>query len=237
MTCATIVIPQFGQSDLTLRCIQSFRLHHGNDSRIIVVDDGSPPSDAHAIATAHQANVDLICRPHEGVTAAWNAGAAEVDTPVIIFLNNDTTTLWPWLDELVAPLLTNVAVISGAEWRTERAVPAVILHRLPTRRFAAGWCFAVLREDFESVRGFDPVLTTYFSDTDLQSRILIHRGLGESGITIASEGRLRHVGHATTRRDPARTRRWRADRGRFIAAWLARNPEHRLQPVSDDHQL
>jgi GT2 family glycosyltransferase len=227
MSHATIVIPQHGLSDLTLKCIESFRIHHGNDARVIVADDGSPPSDAHAIATAHRAKVDLICRPHEGVTAAWSAGASEVDTPIVIFVNNDTTTLGPWLDDLVEPLLRETAVVSGAEWRSERSVPEEILCRLPTRRFAAGWCFAVRYEDLVGVGGFDPALEMYFSDTDLQARILKARGLDESGIAIPIERRLRHIGHATTRRDPTRTRRWRADRTRFIAAWLAKNASHR----------
>jgi GT2 family glycosyltransferase len=216
---ATIVIPQRGLSGLTLDCIRSFRRHHGDACRIVIVDDGSPPADVQAIAAQRLKNVDLVCRPPEGVTAAWNAGARGLDTPVIVFLNNDATTLAPWLDDLVAPLVHRTAVVSGAELRNERTVPAAILRRLPTRRFAAGWCFAVRRDDFEAVGGFNSTLETYFSDTDLQSRLLQHHDSDERGIAIPIGGRLRHAGHATARRDPNRASHWRADRARFISLW------------------
>lgn len=215
----TIVIAQHGLSELTLECVRSFRNCHRNSTPIVIVDDGSPPDDIHAIASAGLENVDMIRQPHAGVTAAWNTAAWELETSTIVFLNNDTTTLVPWLDDLIEPLLQGTAVIGGAEWRNERAVPEGILRRLPTRRFAAGWCFAVNREDFFGVCGFDPALEMYFSDTDLQARILEGCGLGESGVTIPIAGRLRHLGHSTTRRDPARSRRWRADRARFSARY------------------
>jgi GT2 family glycosyltransferase len=216
---ATIVIAQHGLSELTLECVRSFRRHHGDSTPIIIVDDGSPLASIRSIVSARLINVDLICRPRESVTSAWNSGAEAVKTPVIVFLNNDTTTLASWLDDLVAPLLDERVVVTGAEWRDEQAVPEGVLRRLPTRRFAAGWCFAVLRDDLEGVCGFDPSLETYFSDTDLQARILEGRGLGESGIAIPVVGRLRHIGHATAKRDPTRAARWRADRARFIATW------------------
>lgn len=216
---ATVIIAQHGRSELTLDCIRSFRVWHGDGPRIVVVDDGSPPADVRAIARARLMNVELICRPRAGVTSAWSIGARAVTSPALVFLNNDATTHARWLDDLASPVLAGTAVTAGVELRTEQAVPEAVLRRLPTRRYAAGWCFAVRRDDFEAVGGFQRSLELYFSDTDLQARLLVQRGQGEEGIAVPIQERLRHLGHATTSRDPNRAARWRADRARFIELW------------------
>jgi GT2 family glycosyltransferase len=215
---ATIIIPQRGLSRLTLECLRSFQLFHGDATPVVVIDDGSP-SDAAAVAGAGIARVEVLRRPAEGVTAAWNAGARASRGDTLVFLNNDTVTTRPWLERLLAPLSSQDVAISGLEGRVERAVPEAVLRRLPTRRFAGGWCFAVRRHDFDAIEGFEPELAMYFSDTDLQARLLARREDVDRVIAIVGGEGIRHLGHATATLDPARAAQWRADRDLFVELW------------------
>jgi hypothetical protein len=112
--------------------------------------------------------------------------------------------------------------VAGVERRRERHLDPRVLGRLPSNVFAAGWCFAVRRCDFEAVRGFRGALRLYFSDTDLQSRVLLHRGCGPEGIATMPLP-LRHLGHATTAVCPTRKEQWHADRRRFRRFWEGRS--------------
>jgi GT2 family glycosyltransferase len=111
-------------------------------------------------------------------------------------------------------------VIAGVQRRRERHLGDDLLSRLPSRIFAAGWCFAVRRRDFEAVNGFRGALRLYFSDTDLQSRLLLRSGRGMEGIATARLP-LRHLGHATTSFCTTRKEQWLADRRRFQRLWVA----------------
>jgi GT2 family glycosyltransferase len=218
MQSAVIVIPQWGRSDLTLGCIRSLRRFESTP--VLVVDDGSPASDRTAIQRAELSAVELLPRPHQGVTAAWNAALNHLRQlknaapPTIVFLNNDVVTTGPWLDTLTGPLLFGPTLITGAAWRKERNVAPA---RLPTNRFLEGWCFAISFDALQDLGGFDPRLKTYFSDTDLQCR-LVER-YGDVGTRIAIPLPLQHLAHQTA--GPYRTRRpqWHQDRQRFVKKW------------------
>jgi GT2 family glycosyltransferase len=217
---ATVIIAQYGEPQLTINCVQSLRRWHGDVPDIVVVDDGSDQVDIEAVARAGLSNVRLLRRPHQGVTAAWNSGAATAEGDVLIFLNNDVITTGRWVCRLTGALADDDSFVAGVEWRTERLARAEALERLPTRGFAAGWCFAVRRGDFQRVGGFREELRLYYSDTDLQARLLMDRGRGGEGITIVPKLALRHLGHATTSKCADRRRQWRADRGQFEALWM-----------------
>lgn len=215
---STIVIAQFGQPHLTIGCIESIRRHQGDKPEVVLVDDGSPAGDVEQIAMAGLNNVELVRQPHRGVTAAWNAGAARSTGDVLIFLNNDVFTTGPWADRLASLLVDDRVVVAGVQRRRERHLEPDVLDRLPSNVFATGWCFAVRRRDFEAVRGFRGALRLYFSDTDLQSRLLLRLGRGVDGIATARLP-LRHLGHATTAFCTTRKEQWYADRRRFRRFW------------------
>ncbi|HVJ84979.1 MAG TPA: glycosyltransferase [Caulifigura sp.] len=216
---ATIVMAQYGQPQLTIACVQSLRRQHGDERPMIPVDDGSSPADLEQVARACLSNVELVCSPHRGVTAAWNAGAARASGDRLLFLNNDVITAGPWIDRMLQPVSDRRIVIAGVARRRERHVPAAVLERLSTSTFASGWCFAVRRRDFESVGGFRESLRLYFSDTDLQARLLLRHGCGREGIAISEGLPVKHLGHATTSGCPTRRAQWQADRQRFLELW------------------
>lgn len=214
---ATIVIPQHDRSDLTLavvRAVRCWELHHWP---IIVVDDGSSPAAAAELERLPK-DVRLLRQPHRGVTAAWNLGLTEVTTPIVVLLNNDVLIDGAWVERLIQPVRAGTATVSGVDLRRERAVPADVLQRVGRSEFVAGWCWAIRTEEARALGGFDPTLWLYFSDTDLQARLLLNAGLN-AATAIVGDLPLRHVGHSSTRQLPGRSAQWRADRARFLFKW------------------
>ncbi len=214
-----VIIAQHGQPQLTITCIETLRRHHGDEPAVRLVDDGSAAGDVEQVQAAGLCNVELVRRPHRGVTAAWNAAAARSQADVLVFLNNDVITVGPWVERLIAPLHRPRIRVAGVALRRERQLEEALLARLPTREFAVGWCFAVRRQDFEAVGWFREALRLYFSDTDLQARLLQGRDAGSGSLAIVPQLPLRHLGHATAALDPARKARWQADRRRFRRLW------------------
>lgn len=224
----TVVIPQFGRSELTERCVQTFRSHHGPEPSILIVDDGSPAGELARLRRSLGDSAAFLTQPHRGVTAAWNAALSAAPSPHLLFLNNDTVTHGPWLDRLLAPLRTGAARMIGVAWRRERHLPAALARRQRFRRLLAGWCFALARADLVSLGGFEVLLTRYFSDTDLQLRLLANDAADEP--LLAVEGLpLLHLGHATAHRLTDRAAQWERDRRRFLAKWS------RIAPACSEH--
>jgi GT2 family glycosyltransferase len=219
---ATIVIPQHDRSELTLAVVRPLRRWEPRCWPILVVDDGSS---AEAAAELEQlpADVQLLRQPHRGVTAAWNLGLEHVTTPIVVLLNNDVLIDGAWVEQLIGPVRCGTAAVSGVELRRERAVPASVLQRVGRSDFVAGWCWAFRMEDARSIGGFDPTLWLYFSDTDLQVRLLAN-ARSSANIALVGDSPVRHIGHRSTRLLPGRGAKWHSDRARFIAKWRG---EHR----------
>ncbi|MEZ6065182.1 MAG: glycosyltransferase [Planctomycetaceae bacterium] len=214
----TIVIPQHNRFDLTLRAISSFREHHGRDVMICVVDDGSNDGLESIRATLLKLDVRILQQPYQGVTAAWNCGWRACDSRWLVFLNNDSWTTAGWLDRLLRPLQNGDAIMSSVGWRRERYLPRALEHMRRVGLMLDGSCFAIARENLAALRGFDPAFRLYFSDTDLQLRLLQQHGRFGTLTAVANLG-LKHIGHATTRDLPGRVTQWRSDHAAFIAKW------------------
>lgn len=212
----TVIIPQRGQAKLTRQCLAGLAQHEPT-ARVIVVDDGSPDDAAEQVEQLTSDNLTLIRSAPQGLTAAWNLGIAAATTCWIVLLNNDVLIQEPWLEQLLAPLRSGTAHVTGARWRTERQLPPDVLARLPTTRLLEGWCLAFSRQTWERLSGFTSSLHLYWSDTDFQCRVV--REFGRSALQAVDNLPLQHLGHATTRHESDRHSRWRADRGRFLNLW------------------
>jgi GT2 family glycosyltransferase len=258
---ATIIIPQHGRADLTLACLASIRQHDPHPWPAIVIDDGSPDDSFHHLKAtlsasqgdtaraSHIGRTRLFQQSHQGLTAAWNRAARQASTRILLFLNNDALTTGPFIEELITPLLQEVRpdasipttpLLTGIRRRTESSLPPTIFPRLPTTQFLEGWCFAIRRDDYLRLGGFDETMRIYWSDTDLQCRLLEDDSALDHGLTPPppnthppkSHARfialpdlpIRHLGHRTTRGLPTRRQQWHADRSAFIAKWSRRSP-------------
>lgn len=214
----TLIIPQYNRSELTVECVRSFRAAHGDAAAVLVVDDGSRPEERDSLREALGGRETILERPHRGVTAAWNAGLAATSSPWLAFLNNDTLSHGPWLERLLAPLRTGAAKLAGVERRRERHLPDTLRTTRAAGDLLAGWCLALQRRDLLRLGGFDEALRRYFSDTDLQVRLLL-TDAGEEPLICVDDLPLVHLGHATAHQLDDRGRQWNRDRLAFRRKW------------------
>ena len=209
----TIIIPQFNQPELTRQAIQSLRRHESRRWPILVVDNGSSTKSLRRLHDLDDPQTEILSLPRQGLTAAWNTAARRCRTSTLVFLNNDTLTTGPWVEALLAPLEQNLAWISGVELRQET-------HLHPAIEMLSGWCFAVRRDTFQAVGGFDESLQLYFSDTDFLLRVRDQfASVAIPPWTTVPDLPLSHLSHRTARQLSNRRSLWHDDRDRFQARW------------------
>ncbi len=210
----TVVIPQHGATELTARCVASLRRHEGAGPRVLIVDDGTPGGRIERGGDDEPTRV--VHGRWRGVTAAWNVGVRLAESDFVLLVNNDVTWEGPAVERLVAPLEAGVTELVGVAWRAEPHWPQALTERCPPRPLLTGWCWGFRRTVWERAGGFDERLRLYFSDTDFQLRVLDREAVNSLAVV---EVPVRHVGHATTRRLPARRAIWEGDRRRFLEKW------------------
>ncbi len=215
----TVIVPQYHQCHLTRRCVDSLiRAHGETPPEILVADDGSAPVVLAPEVAWFEARSRFLRLEHRGVTATWNAAARACITEWLVFLNNDTGSLGPWVDRLLEPLRAGRSQLSGVSWRTERHLPKA-WRSLPSEpRLLTGWCLGISRDKWLALGGFDESLELYFSDTDLQLRLLKESPC-ETPLVCVEDLPLIHAGHATAHRLPDQRRQWHRDWQRFQEKW------------------
>ena len=216
----TVIIPQFGQPELTCACIASLRQRESADWPIVVVDDGSAPECMEAVLQCGFSRTTILRQEHAGITAAWNRGMSHVETPIVLFLNNDVLFDGPIIARLTETLRQGAALICGTAWRRERMLPASVLRRLSADRFLQGWCFAARAETVRRLGGFDGSMKLYWSDTDFQARAAAFPV--RQALACCPNLPICHFGHRTAHRVADRSTIWRADREAFIRKWSTR---------------
>lgn len=214
MPTTSVIIPQYGQHQLTQRLISQIRRFESPEVELIIVDDGN--LDCDFFDDRPDRKVRYFRQSHRGVTAAWNAGAKLATGDTLVFLNNDVVVSESFLPRLIEPLQQSAIAMTGARLRRESLSPKSHCGKFP-RQLLEGWCFAVHRGTFERLEGFDERFRLYFSDTDFQWRLL---SLEEHAQLICvPQLPLQHLGHASTRSHPARLQLYEEDRQRFEEKW------------------
>lgn len=98
----SIIIPVFGLSDITRKCIFSVLSQTTTfPFEIIVVDDVSPDDTLRMLATFGDRIVVVRRRINGGYSRACNSGLAVARGDYVVFLNNDTHSQHNWLQTLV----------------------------------------------------------------------------------------------------------------------------------------
>ena len=210
---ATIIIAQFNHPELTIQAIRSLRQTDPLRWPVLVVDNGSSPQSIRQLHDLADCDTEIVLLPRPGLTAAWNAAASRCRSTHLVFLNNDTVSQGPWVEALLAPLLSDQARLSGVELRRES-------HLTPAIEILAGWCFAVRADTFHAIGGFDEALGLYFSDTDFLLRVREH--VSPSMVLpwrVVPDLPLVHLSHRTAHQLTDRRLVWAADRARFLARW------------------
>lgn len=190
-TTAAVIIPTKDGLPLLRPCIESLRAHEaGNrtEMELRVIDHASSDPEIVSYFASLASEKKVTIQPYSG-DFNWalmnNLAAAECETDVLVFLNNDTIVLSPdWLDELVGQAMREEVGVVGARLLYEdgsiqhggfvvrgdgrhalvhdglgvRGSNGGYLNRYSLVRSSpcvTGACFAVRRSVFESLGGFD----------------------------------------------------------------------------------
>ena len=187
----SVIMVTYNGSQYLEQGLESVLAESGPGCELVVVDNGSTDGSAAFIASNYP-QVKLICNDQNtGFAAACNQGAAQSGGEVLVFLNQDTRVEQGWLDGLVAGLSANerVALTTGKVLlmsQPERIhlcgqevhytglvfgrgylLPATSMSQVCSIDAVSGAYFAIRREVWESLGGFDETFHMYYEETDL----------------------------------------------------------------------
>lgn len=189
---ASIVIPVYGQLQMTLDCLRALAAHPPQvPVEIIVVDDGSPDDTAQVLPRVEGLRYHLRAA-NGGFIAACNDGAALARGAFVVLLNNDTLPQPGWLDTLLGTFTTHpdtglagsmlvypdgrlqeaggVVFADGSAWNYGRFdSPSDPRYRYVRQAdYCSGAAIALTRALFGQLGGFDArYAPAYYEDTDL----------------------------------------------------------------------
>jgi glycosyltransferase involved in cell wall biosynthesis len=191
----TVVVPTRDRAGLLRRTLASITAQRDVEVEVIVVDDGSAPPDAHAVAGLAGDGVRVLRNDRSGgVGAARNQGAAVAVAPWLAFCDDDDL----WSPDKLAGQLDAVRA-TARRWAYTGAVkfergprlwqlmpppaPAEVHALLPTKNVVPAGASNVLvdRTTYLEVGGFDPDLA-HLADWDLWLK------LREVGLPAAAPG-------------------------------------------------
>lgn len=139
----TVVVSTYNRADLVGRTLTAVLAQAGCDFRVIVVDDGSTDGTDEVVAGFRDPRLRVIRKVNAGLGASRNTGLAAVETPAVVFLDDDDVPQPGWLATLVAPLADAEVGVS--------CVGAVAVH--PDGRRLAAWPVVRLSGLFDGVVG------------------------------------------------------------------------------------
>jgi hypothetical protein len=191
---ASIIIVSYNSADHIQPCLDSLRADLGDGCEVIVVDNHSSDSSAQMVAGQFP-EVRLMCNSeNRGFAAACNQGAQAAYGEMLAFLNPDVRVEAGWLEALKLALerdpraglatskilmqnapdminacgnqvhLSGLALVRGIGAQREE------YDTLETVDAVSGAAFAIRRELFERLQGFDEDFFLYVEDTDLSWR-------------------------------------------------------------------
>ena len=191
---ASIVIVNYNHREAIFQCLHSVLGALPADCEVIVVDNASSDGSSDAIAAAFPRIPTICSTVNGGFGAGCNLGARKASGTYIVFLNPDTTITPNWLDALLTPLearqrtgLTTARIlladgserinvcginvhISGLCLMRGMGKPADALTKPEPVASVSGAAFAVRRNLFERLGGFDEQMFLYMEDVDLSRR-------------------------------------------------------------------
>ena len=192
----SIIIPVFNKLALTRNCLDSLaKTANATPTEIIVVDNASTDSTADYLSVEQSAGRIRVLTnvENKGFAQACNLGAQSARGSILLFLNNDTQVTNGWLDALVqAAQQPNVGVagakllygnghiqhagiefVNGLPDHPHRNAPgdAPVANQFRELDMVTGACFAIHRDLFLQLAGFDEIYRNGVEDVDLCLRV------------------------------------------------------------------
>ena len=220
----SIVIPVYGQAELTDNCIESIlEKNAGSNYEIIIVNNGQDENDIISLNKWNKFPNIKIIHNEENLNFALgcNLGFSRSIGSKVVFLNNDTTVTDDWLKNLVLPLenenisitqpkllypdgnLQCMGVVFSDKSKLaypiyqNQDVPKRVLEENKFFNAVTGACLAVSSEDFALVRGFD---THYINgQEDIDFCLKLNRLKKTKAMYVASSTVYHYEGKSTGR--------------------------------------
>jgi GT2 family glycosyltransferase len=189
-----VILVNYNGGEAVLRCLRSLRESVWEDAEVVVVDNASTDGSAAAIEREYPEARLVRSARNRGFGAGCNLGARDAEGETLVFLNPDTTVEPGWLQALAGALerdeqaglataqvrllddpgrintcgnevhLTGLALCRGL------GRPAGEFDRGQEVGAVSGAAFAIRRELFAALGGFDEDFFLYMEDTDLSLR-------------------------------------------------------------------
>jgi GT2 family glycosyltransferase len=191
----SIIIVNHNSKEYLLNCLSSIKkVFNSGSYEIIIVNNDSKPLDI----DLRDKNIEIFQgNPKLSFGKANNIGASKAKAPLLWFLNPDTEIVSENLENLLKLLKKNSTGAVGMKLLTKKGVPqkwsagfkitplSIILSNLGFDKnkliwgspllkevdWVSGCSFAIKRELFEEIKGFDVDYFMYFEDVDICKRI------------------------------------------------------------------
>jgi O-antigen biosynthesis protein len=193
---ASIIIPVYNQTELTLKCLHAVAQHTtGVDYEVILIDDASTEPASASVNRIEHLRV-LRNDTNRGFLHNCNKAAGVARGRHLVFLNNDTEVQPGWLEALLDTYrqrrdtgLVGARLVhpdgrlqeagsiiwsdgSAANYGKNRHPFEPAFSYIKEVDYCSGACIAIEKDFFWSLGGFDPLYSpAYYEDTDLAFRV------------------------------------------------------------------
>lgn len=182
----SIITPIFNRADLTGEFINSL-VPYLDDNELILVDNGSIDNSVNIIGAAKKLypNKNIIFYSHNknaGFGGANNIGAGLSHGDILLFVSNDVKILGDFITPINNYILAHTSVAVGPRliawnggWNSFKEIAVI--------PYLEGFCFALRKEQFNMVGGFDEKFFLDMEDMDLCHRLHLS-GVGLAQIDL-----------------------------------------------------
>lgn len=182
----SIITPVFGKSQITSEFIQGIAPYMKDDDELIIVDNNSPDNTLAVLGIAKKSfpiNIQILSNSKNlGFGTANNLGASLAKNNKLLFISNDVKVVGDILSTVILALDANPRDAIGPRlidintgWNTFNEVGVI--------PYLEGFCFAMRKEVFNMVGGFDENIFIDMEDLDLCFRLHL-AGIGLRSVAL-----------------------------------------------------
>lgn len=189
----SIIIPTYNEQESIEDCIKSVASQSYKNHEIIIIDDGSTDNTLKIISnfkfplpegSGNHSNFKFLSQKHLGPGPARNLGASFAKGDILVFVDADMTFDKDFIKDLIFPIIKSKKAIGTFSinelvankhniwskcWNIQKNLPYDLMH--PKNAPKEGPVFrAILKKEFEKVRGFDPT-GSYTDDWSLSRKL------------------------------------------------------------------
>jgi GT2 family glycosyltransferase len=190
----SVIVVAYNSGDLLRDCVASIYFTQPK-VEVVVVDNASTDGAVEHVKAEFPTLRVVRSERNAGFGAGNNLGAAHAKGAFLVFLNPDTVVTDGWLEALVCPLVEDPSVglatpkvllrndpahinvaglkvhLSGISMCRGLGLPRAALDEVAEVAAISGVTFAVRRDVFEDIGGFDEDFFLYMEDVDLSVRV------------------------------------------------------------------